>query len=87
MLEPDRITRAERELKSLTREVGQNDPEAFAQLVAIRDHFDSLIALAANELRNVQGYSWADLARPLGLSRQSVYERYRRDGQALTADN
>lgn len=75
MLEPARITRAERELRSLCAEVGANDPEAFSELVAIRDRFDSMIREAA-EAQRANGYSWTDLGRVLGVTRQSARERY-----------
>lgn len=76
MLEPERVSRALRELRSLTREVGANDPESFAELVAIRAEFDGLIkGAAAAQLR--QGYSWGAIARALGVTRQSAHARYR----------
>lgn len=80
MLEPARRTRTLRELRSIAKEVGANDPEAFAELVAIREAFDVLIRAAVDEQRR-NGYSWADLARPLGITRSAVNQRYgRRQG-------
>lgn len=76
MLEPTRKSRAVRELRSLCVEVGSNDPDAFAELVEIRATFDAMIAVAADQLRTAGGYSWADLARPLGVTRAAVQKRY-----------
>jgi hypothetical protein len=75
MLEPARRTRALRELRSLCAEVGQNDPEAFSELVGILAAFEGMVKLAAHE-QNTRGYSWADLARPLGVTRSAAYQRF-----------
>ncbi len=76
MLEPARRTRALRELRSLCAEVGSNDPEAFAELVGIAAAFAEMVRVAAYQLRMQSGYSWADLARPLGVTRSAVCQRY-----------
>lgn len=78
MLEPTRISRTMRELRSLCTEVGNDDPEAFAELVAIRATVDSMIREAAAAQRLNGGYSWADLARPLKVTRAAVQQRYGR---------
>lgn len=59
------------------RRVGSGDPEALRDLVALRDELNTAIDHAANELHE-GGFSWAEIARPLGVARQSVYERHRR---------
>lgn len=76
MLEASRKARTLRELRSVCSEVGGNDPEAFADLVEIRAEFDRLIRVAADQLRTEGEYSWASLARPLGLTRSAVQQRY-----------
>lgn len=76
MLEPARRTRTLRELRSIAKEVGSNDPEAFAELVELAREFDELVKDAANELRTSSGYSWADLARPIGVTRSAVQQKY-----------
>lgn len=89
-LEPARRSRALRELRSLCAEVGANDPEAFAELVAIQAAFGAMVKEAAAELRTTGRYSWADLARPCGITRQSAHERWRSDSaepQYLRAHN
>lgn len=77
-LETARQTRALRELRSLAREVGANDPEAFADLVALHAEMGELVKDAAHELRTAGGYSWAALAGPLGVTRSAVQQRYGR---------
>lgn len=81
MLEPERITRAQRELRSLVRDAGSNDPEAFAALVKLSEwlRVEGLKEAASAQLAS--GYSWTDLAKPLGVTRQATRQRYaRRDG-------
>lgn len=75
MLEPARKSRAMRELSSLCSEVGNGDPEAFAELVDLADIFQGMIRDAAADQRR-NGYSWADIARPLKVTRSAVQQRY-----------
>lgn len=81
MLEDARKTRAQRELRSLAKEVGSNDPEAFAAMVELARELDELLKDAADAQR-ANGYSWADLARPLGVTRSAVQQRYGRKAAA-----
>lgn len=76
MLEPERITRAQRELRSLVRDAGDNDPEAFAALVGLAEwlRVEGLKEAASAQLAH--GYSWADVAKPLGITRQSAWARF-----------
>lgn len=76
MLEPERLTRAQRELRALVREVGSNDPEALAELVGLAEwlRHEGLPAAAGEQV--ARGYSWADVARPLGISRQAAWARF-----------
>jgi hypothetical protein len=75
MLEAARKTRALRELHALCGEVANNDPDAFAELVAIHTAFTEMVRDTADVLRS-EGYSWADLAEPLGVSRQAAQQRF-----------
>lgn len=76
MLEAARKARTLRELQSLCREVAGNDPEAFAELVAIHAEFGAMLARTANELRVNGEYSWADIARPLHVTRSAAQKRF-----------
>lgn len=54
------------------------DPEAFAEALALLKWASQVLAPAAvDELRR-QGYSWADVARPIGISRATAQERFGR---------
>lgn len=76
MLEPRDVDRFRRELRALAAKA--NDPEGFATAVQLADELEAALATRAHELRQVDGYSWADLARPLGISRQGAAQRYGR---------
>lgn len=82
-LEPARKSRTVRELRSLANEVGHNDPEAFADLIDVYSQLGEMIADAADALRTDAGYSWADLAAPLGVTRSAVQQRW---GRRFAAD-
>lgn len=86
MIEGRDVDRFRRELRALVAKA--DDPEGFAQAVALAEELSEALRVRANELRqetlfrvdehcHVQrGYSWADLARPLGLTRQGAAKRY-----------
>jgi hypothetical protein len=59
----------------MLRTAGDEDPEGFAQVHQLLVAAVNALPVAA-ELNRVQhGYSWADLARPLGISRQAAQQR------------
>jgi hypothetical protein len=75
----------------MIRKAGQDDPEAFAQVVAILETVPDQLRLAVHNLRKpmseslpdiIAGYSWADIAAPLGVTRSAAQQRFglRRDG-------
>jgi hypothetical protein len=74
MLEPDEIKRYERELRAMILRAGDEDPEGFAVI-------DQLLREATRSMRQAgvltrrRGYSWHDLARALGCTRQAAYKR------------
>lgn len=78
MLEPSRITRTERELRSLAATVGSDDPEALAELVKLAAWITAELVPQAGRTLHERGYSWAEIAAPLGVSRQSAQERFTR---------
>lgn len=78
MLEPSRISRAERELRSLVRDVAQDDPEALAELVRIAQWLQTEGVAQAAQEQNNRGYSWAHIGRGLGITRQTAHERFGR---------
>lgn len=67
-----------RMIRAFGRRVGEGDPDDLAELVALRGYLDDVITQAVKDQRSVSGYSWADVARGLGTSRQAAQERYGR---------
>lgn len=78
MLEPSRITRTERELRSLADTVAGDDPEALAELVRIAHWLNTHLVPQTARRQHEGGYSWAEIAAPLGITRQSAQERFSR---------
>ena len=82
------VTRWERHLKAMVRDASTNDPEAFAELVRMADWLsrEGLPQAAAGLQEN--GYSWAEIARPLGVSKPAAWQRFRRPQETgdLTPD-
>jgi predicted AAA+ superfamily ATPase len=66
---------ARRILRAYARRVGDRDIEALTGLVALRDEVDAAIAEAVKSLHG-NPYSWAEIARVLGVSKQAVHERF-----------
>lgn len=52
-----------------------DDPESFAVVRSLLDDANAQLPDAARALLD-QGFSWADIARPMGLTRQAVHTRY-----------
>lgn len=88
MLDKAEIERWQRLTDAMLYHAATDDPEAFAQVVGLLERATAKLPMVAYELRGpatllddhtYSGYSWADLARPLGLARQSVMERFSMD--------
>lgn len=73
-MEPAEIARHARQIRAMVRAI--DDPEALAEIVALRAELDELIRDRVAELRETDGYSWAELARPLGVTRAAAQQRY-----------
>lgn len=78
MLDARQVSRYQRELKAMVRNVGANDPEAFAELVALAEWLTKEGLPAAAQSIREQGHSWADIARPLGVTRAAAFQRFGR---------
>lgn len=89
MIESRDIQRFRRELRALVAKA--DDPEGFAMATILAEELDDALAVKANQLREanpdngIPGYSWADLARPMGVTRQAVQQRYGRLHRASAA--
>lgn len=75
MFEPETVRRYARQIDAMVASV--DDPESFAIMRELLDSAEVYLAMAADKLRKDDGYSWADLARPLGVTRDAVAKRYR----------
>lgn len=64
-----RVTRA------YGRRVADRDIEALAGLAQLRTDVDAVIAASVAGLLDA-GYSWADIGRSLGMTRQGAFQRY-----------
>lgn len=74
MLEPDEVRRFGRELAHMVKRAA-HDPEAFAAVWQLLDTAAKTMPDAADRLIG-DGYSWGDLGRALGVSRQTAHSRY-----------
>ena len=77
MLGNDRKGYYRRWLRTLSREVGLDDPAALREMIELRDELTAMIVDSARTL-NDRGYSWADIARDLGCSRVTAFQRFAR---------
>lgn len=75
MMEPEQVKRFEREGTALARKAG-DDPEALAQAVTIIGNMEEQLKVAVINLQ-VQGFTWTDIAKALGVSKQSAWRKYR----------
>lgn len=66
---------ARRIIRRAGERIGDADPWALADLLTIRDTLDDAITVGVAGLRR-EGYSWADIARPLGITRQTCQQVY-----------
>ena len=69
-----------RAVRAHGRRVSTGDIEALTDLVLLSEHIDGAIGEAVSGLRNF-GYSWADIATRLGVTRQAAQQRWGRGGQ------
>jgi hypothetical protein len=64
-----------RVLRAYSRRVGDGDVEALALMLDLAEEVDSAIADAVMGLRAC-GYSWAEIASRLGITRQAAQQRW-----------
>jgi hypothetical protein len=82
MIDVAQSKRYEREIRAMLRAAGDDDPEGFAQVVKLLDWAVSEgLREAAARLRGadstgVPGYSWAEIAAPLGVTRSAAQQRF-----------
>ncbi len=62
-------------VRAYARRVATGDVEALTDMVALSSVLDDAIADAVTGLRS-HGYSWAEIAARLGISRQAAQQRW-----------
>lgn len=74
---PDFLAACRRMLRAAGRRTGSADPEDLAALIALRAELDDVIGEAVGAMRSrVTPYSWAEIARATGTSRQAAQQRW-----------
>jgi hypothetical protein len=64
-----------RVIRAYSRRVAAGDIDAITAMTGLADAIDTAIAEAITGLRSV-GYSWADIAYRLGITRQAAQQRW-----------
>jgi hypothetical protein len=65
-------------IRAYARRVATGDVEALTDMVALAAQLDAAISAAVTGLR-AHGYSWADIAARLGITRQAAHQRWGAD--------
>ena len=65
-----------RAIRAYSRRVATGDIEALTAMTTIADEIDTAIREAITGLRARHGYSWADIAARLGVTRQAAQQRF-----------
>jgi hypothetical protein len=71
---------ARRVIRAYARRIAGGDIEALATMTVLADDLDQAINEAVTGLREF-GYSWAEIARPLGITRQAAQQRWGGDNR------
>jgi hypothetical protein len=70
-----------RVLRAMQRRLAGGDIESLPDLVALHEETGRLVTESVHALRaDPHRYSWADIGRVLGISRQAAHDRFRGDG-------
>ena len=71
---------ARRVIRAYARRIATGDIEALTAMATLATDLDEAISQAVTGLRDY-GYSWAEIARPLGVTRQAAQQRFGGDPQ------
>jgi hypothetical protein len=72
-----------RVIRAYSRRIADGDIEAIATMAGLADHLDTAIRQAITGLRGY-GYSWADIALRLSITRQGAQQRWGEDTRTTT---
>lgn len=67
-----------RMVTSYAKRLADSDPSDLADAVQLQAQLDQAIGAAVAQLRATHGFSWAEIARELGVTRQAAQQRYGR---------
>lgn len=67
---------ARRIVRRAGERVGDGDPIDLADLVALRRELEEVEVKAVQAMRETYDYSWAEIARELGITRQAAQQYY-----------
>lgn len=81
---PDVAAGIKRQVRSLGRRIGQEDPSSLSHLIQIRAAVDAAMADAVRGLRDLT-YTDAMIGEALGCTRQAVQQRWPQPGRAVGA--
>lgn len=70
---------ARRLARAFGRRVADSDPADLALLLALRDEVDDAITVAVKAQR-AAGFSWAEIAAPLAMTKQAAQQRWGKVG-------
>ena len=65
-----------RVIRAYSRRVAAGDIDAITAMAAVAADFDTATRDAVTGLRRDHGYSWADIAARLGITRQGAQQRW-----------
>lgn len=69
------IAFSRRIMRALATRLGDADPEDLAEMLELSRTLDAAIGAAVRGQR-AAGFSWAEIAAPLGISRQAAQQRW-----------
>ena len=67
---------ARRVIRAYSRRIAAGDIDAITGMARLADELDIAIHHAVSRLRAQHGYSWADIAARLGITRQAAQQRW-----------
>ena len=70
-----------RVIAAYSRRIAAGDIDAITDLAATADQVDQALREAIGQIRARWGYSWADIAQRLGVTRQAAQQRWGGDPQ------
>lgn len=75
---PEFAAMLSRMVTSYGRRLADANPSDLADAVQLQRQLDEVIGQAVAQLRATHGFSWADLAAELGVTRQAAQQRFGR---------